>query len=67
MITEKTMLGYRVHDRKSNKDAAFKELRRPLHFGDACGANKCISRVQSNIITSSGLKHSLEMSWGWNK
>lgn len=62
IIAEKAMLGFRIHERKSNKDAAFKELWRPLYFGGSCGVNKCISRVKSNIINSSGLKHSFEMS-----
>ena len=56
------MLGFRSHEK--NKGAAFKEQ---LHFSGSCGVNKHISRVKSNIITSSGLEHSFETSWGWNK
>lgn len=59
------MLGFRSHEK--NKGAAFKEQRSSLHFSGSCGVNKHISRVKSNIITSSGLEHSFETSWGWNK
>lgn len=61
------MLGFGIHERKSNKDAAFKELWRPLPFGGSRGVSKCMSTVKSNIITSSALKHSSEIAWGWNK
>ena len=60
------MLGFRIHEKKQDA-AAFKEQRSSLHFSGSHGVNKHISRVKSNIITSSGLEHSFEMSWGWNK
>lgn len=61
------MLGFRIYERKLNKDVVFKEFRRLLYFSGFCGVDKCVSRVKFNIIISSGLKYLFEMFWGWNK